>query len=204
MASLTYLADAAYSVGDAATAELVYPELAPLSGLNVMIGHGVACYGAADRYLGMLAEVLGETDRAAAHFEAALATNRRMGASTWLAHTDYAYGRLLVSHGEVERGSALLAEAATLAGRCGLVALLSRIDALGAVTPTSLPDGLSEREAEVLREAAGGLSNREIGLALFISEHTAANHMRSILRKTGCANRTEATAYAYRHGLVTP
>ena len=38
--------------------------------------------------------------------------------------------------------------------------------------------------------------------ALSISEHTAANHVRSILRKTGCANRTQATTYAHRHGLV--
>jgi DNA-binding NarL/FixJ family response regulator len=49
---------------------------------------------------------------------------------------------------------------------------------------------------------ARGLSNRKIGTTLFISEHTAANHVRSILRKTACANRTEATAYAYRRGLV--
>jgi DNA-binding CsgD family transcriptional regulator len=46
------------------------------------------------------------------------------------------------------------------------------------------------------------MSNREIGAALFISEHTAANHIRSILRKTNCANRTEAASYAHRHGLV--
>ena len=45
---------------------------------------------------------------------------------------------------------------------------------------------------------ARGLSNRQIGLELFISEHTAANHVRSILRKTGCANRTEAASYASR------
>ena len=49
---------------------------------------------------------------------------------------------------------------------------------------------------------ARGLSNREIGPALKISEHTAANHIRSILRKTDCANRTEAATYAHRHGLV--
>jgi DNA-binding NarL/FixJ family response regulator len=55
---------------------------------------------------------------------------------------------------------------------------------------------------EVLRLAARGLSNREIGSSLFISEHTAANHIRSILRKTACANRAEATAYAYERGLA--
>jgi DNA-binding CsgD family transcriptional regulator len=65
-----------------------------------------------------------------------------------------------------------------------------------------LPDGLSARELEVLRLVARGLSNREIGASLFISEHTAANHVRSILRKTDSSNRTEATAYAYRRGLV--
>ena len=66
----------------------------------------------------------------------------------------------------------------------------------------ALPDELSGREAQVLGLAAQGLSNREIGSRLFISEHTAANHIRSILRKTGCANRTEAASYAHRHDLV--
>ena len=44
--------------------------------------------------------------------------------------------------------------------------------------------------------------NREIGRLLHISEHTAANHVRSILRKTRSANRTEAAGYAMRRGLV--
>ena len=82
-------------------------------------------------------------------------------------------------------------------------ALLGRIRALGragARAPT-LPDGLSPREVQILALVARGLSNREIGATLFISEHTAANHIRSILRKTGCANRTEAASYAHRHGL---
>ena len=51
-------------------------------------------------------------------------------------------------------------------------------------------------------ELSRGRSNREIGQALHISEHTAANHIRSILRKTSCANRTEAAGYALRRGLV--
>jgi len=63
-------------------------------------------------------------------------------------------------------------------------------------------DGLSERELEVLRLIAEGCSNREIGDRLFISQHTAANHVRSILQKTGCANRAEAAAYAVHHRVV--
>ncbi len=64
LASLTYLADAAGAVAHEEVAALVYPMLAPLAGTNVMIGHGVACYGAADRYLGMLAATLRDTDGA--------------------------------------------------------------------------------------------------------------------------------------------
>ena len=65
-----------------------------------------------------------------------------------------------------------------------------------------LPDGLTPREVEILRRVAQGMSNRDIGRSLHISEHTAANHIRSILRKTGCANRTEAASYAHTRGLT--
>jgi DNA-binding CsgD family transcriptional regulator len=207
VASLTYLTDACAAVGDAELAALVYPELAPLAGGVVEIGHGVACYGAADRYLGLLAATLGDPDRAVEHFEQALAFNRAMGASTWVAHTLYAYGRTLRARGrdrDDERASALLTEAATLAERIGMPMLLARARALGgrldrARTP---PDDLSSREVDILRLVALGRSNREIGLELSISGHTVANHVRAILRKTGAANRTEAAGYAYRHSLV--
>jgi DNA-binding CsgD family transcriptional regulator len=203
LTSLTYLTDACTALGDETTAALVYPELEPLAGANVMIGHLVSCYGAADRYLGMLAATLGETERAAAHFEHALELNRRMGAATWLAHTAYEYGRFLRSR-DRDRAGALLGEAASLAERIGMPTLLARIQALGTATPgASLPDGLSPREAQILALVARGLSNREIGRELTISEHTAANHVRSILRKTGCANRTEAASYAHRHRLAS-
>jgi DNA-binding NarL/FixJ family response regulator len=160
-------------------------------------------YGAADRYLGMLAATLGETELAERHFEAALVLNRAMGADTWLAHTAYEYGRMLLAL-DRDRAGALLGEAASLAEAIGMPALLGRIRGLGAapVTPSRLPDDLSAREAQILRLVARGLSNREIGEELVISEHTAANHIRSILRKTGCANRTEAATYAHRHGLA--
>ena len=66
------------------------------------------------------------------------------------------------------------------------------------------PDDLTAREIQILVLVSRGMSNREIGAQLFISEHTAANHVRSILRKTRSANRTEAAAYAHRRGLVRP
>jgi len=205
LATLTYLTDACAALGDEATAAIVYPELEPLAGTNVMIGHLVACYGAADRYLGMLAATLREPGRAAEHFERAMEQNRRMGASTWVAHTAYEYGRFLLGQGRGarEHAAALLGEAAGLAERIGMEGLLGKIRLLGVPAPDSgLPAGLSPREAQILTLVARGLSNREIGEALTISEHTAANHIRSILRKTDCANRTEAASYAHRHGLA--
>jgi predicted ATPase/DNA-binding CsgD family transcriptional regulator len=207
IASLTYLTDASAAVGDQEMASIVYPELEAHAGTNVMVGHGVACYGSADRYLGMLSATLGEWEAAERHFEAAADANVRMGAWTWLAHTDYEHGRMLVARGRAEDrrlAAPILSRAAALGERIGMPALVGRVRALGSTsleTPR-LPDGISPREAQILRLVARGLSNREIGAELTISEHTAANHIRSILRKTGCANRTEAASYAHRQGLA--
>ena len=202
--SLTYLTDACSAIGNRETAALVYPELAAYEGRNVVVGYSVAYYGAADRYLGMLAATLGELTRAERHFAAAHALNRQMGAKTWLAHGCFEHGRMLLASGEAARAAPMLAEAVALAEDVGMSALLGRIRTLALPpVPARRPQhGLSEREAAVLRLVARGRSNREIGAALHISEHTVANHVRSILRKTGTANRTDATAYAHQHGLV--
>ena len=64
----------------------------------------------------------------------------------------------------------------------------------------SYPDGLTEREVEVLRLIAKGRSNRGIAEELFITENTVANHVKNVLSKTGSANRTEAAAYANDSG----
>jgi DNA-binding CsgD family transcriptional regulator/tetratricopeptide (TPR) repeat protein len=205
-AALVYLADACAALDDETMAATVYQELEPLAGANVMIGHLVACYGAADRYLGMLAATLKEPVRAEEHFERAMDLNRRMGASTWLAHTAYEYGRFLLGRGAAsrERGEALLGEATALAEQIGMEGLLGKIRGLGVSAPAvELPGSLSPREVQILALVAEGLSNREIGGRLSISEHTAANHIRNILRKTESANRTEAASYAHRHGLAS-
>ncbi len=205
LASLTYLTDACSALGDEETAALIYPELEPLAGTHVMIGHLVSCYGAADRYLGMLAATLGEWARAERHFEHATALNRRTGMLTWLSHTLHQHARARIARGDAAGAVPLLSEAAAIAEANGQRALLARIRSIGpepAVAPEALPDGLSSREVEILRLVARGLSNREVGAALMISEHTAANHVRSILRKTGCANRTQAATYAHRQGLA--
>ena len=67
--------------------------------------------------------------------------------------------------------------------------------------PPALPDGLTNREAEVLRLVASGRSNKDIATALSLSERTVARHLSNIFIKTGVTSRSAATAYAFEHGL---
>jgi DNA-binding NarL/FixJ family response regulator len=67
--------------------------------------------------------------------------------------------------------------------------------------PTTLPDGLTGREAEVLTLIAAGLSNGEIADRLFVAETTVKTHVNRIFAKTSSRDRAQATVYARRHGL---
>lgn len=67
---------------------------------------------------------------------------------------------------------------------------------------TSAAGGLSTRENEVLMLVAAGKTNRAIASELFVSEKTVARHVSNIFTKLNFSSRSEATAYAYRHGLV--
>jgi LuxR family maltose regulon positive regulatory protein len=78
------------------------------------------------------------------------------------------------------------------------------LSAFGTGKRPALPlvEPLSEREVEVLRLVAAGMSNREIGEKLFISTGTAKTHVHNVCGKLGVRNRTEAATRAKELGLV--
>jgi DNA-binding NarL/FixJ family response regulator len=65
-----------------------------------------------------------------------------------------------------------------------------------------LPDPLSLRELEVLRLIAQGMTNREIGAELHLSENTVKGYVKDILSKLDARNRTEAVLFATEHNLI--
>ena len=87
------------------------------------------------------------------------------------------------------------------AAQAALLSAASSPPAAGPAPQGERPDGLTEREAEVLGLIAGGLNNHEIAAALFVSEATVKTHINRIFAKTGSRDRAAAAAYARRCGL---
>jgi DNA-binding NarL/FixJ family response regulator len=202
---LVFCAETCCALADGDRAESLYRLLLPYA--QQTVNHPTAvCFGAAALYLAMLAGAANIPDVAREHFDQALALNRTMRAWPALARTLYRYGAFLMTRPtdpERRLGLQRLREAEQLARRLGMARLVVDIEASlrardGGVT---FPDGLTAREVEVLHLLAIGRTNKDVSLVLAISLNTVATHVRNILNKTQCANRTEAATYAIRHGL---
>jgi DNA-binding CsgD family transcriptional regulator len=203
-AALSFLADATVKLDDRRCADVLLPEAEFFAGLNLMSSDFLAAFGSAHRTLAGLTAVLGRPG-VEDHFAAALEMDTRMGSILHVATTRAEWAAWLRrSHASSARVDEQAEHARDLAERHGLVRVRRLLGEDGPQTPGPAPgpDGLTTRELEVLRLIGRGRSNREIATDLFISEHTAANHVRSILMKTQSANRTAAARYAMRHGLL--
>lgn len=206
---LLFTAEACVALDDAPGAALLRERLQPHAGSALVVDAGGGpCAGSADRLRGMLATVCGDFGQAQHCFDAALAFETACGWRTWQAHTRFCLAWMWqqrATQGDADAARQLAGRVRTEATALGLEALAARcqtlLTRLDATRPRH-PGGLTDREVEVLRLIAIGRNNREVAQVLSISPNTVANHMRSILEKTYCANRTEAAAFAAREGLL--
>jgi DNA-binding NarL/FixJ family response regulator len=83
----------------------------------------------------------------------------------------------------------------------GRAAAAEPADQAPARWPDGLPDGLTQREGEILGLITQGLTNGEIAGRLFLSGHTVKTHINRIFAKTGSRDRVAAIGYARSHGL---
>ncbi len=200
---MVFCVEACHRLGDAERAASLYELLLPYAD-QAANQPAAVCYGAVATYLGMLAQTMGSEELARTHLRAGVEKSRAMGAWPALARAEAKLAQLLLaSDVEAERveGRHLIGEAEQLATRFEMAGLVAEISALLNDDASLLPDGITAREAEVLKLLAIGRSNKDISKVLDISLSTVATHVRSILTKAGCANRTEAAAYAIRQNL---
>jgi DNA-binding CsgD family transcriptional regulator/tetratricopeptide (TPR) repeat protein len=160
---------------------------------------------------------IGRDKEAIEAFEAGLDYCRKVGDQPGIVWLNTDYIELLLDRnqsGDLQQANSLRDEAVAIATDLGMPPHLKmlekhseRIESLDtpvdvSAEPGSLPDGLTEREAEVLRLVAAGHTNQKIADELFLSRYTIVRHVANIFAKTGAANRTEAATYANQNNLV--
>ncbi|NED96141.1 AAA family ATPase [Phytoactinopolyspora alkaliphila] len=116
---------------------------------------------------------------------------------------------VFASTGRRDDAAVQLAEALSVAERLGAKPLAEAVRSLGRRARIALPGAatssvqvLTPREKSVLALVARGLTNRQAGEELFISEKTVSVHLSRVMAKLGAASRTEAVAVAYQRGLI--
>jgi ATP/maltotriose-dependent transcriptional regulator MalT len=187
----------AVAAGDLAAAEAAVEELETLRLTFDALGLEASALVARGRLL--LAQ--GDAAGARASLQRALEQWRALDVPYETATTGALLGQ---AHRECEDEVAAVAEfdaASALFDQIG-----ARLDAALAAAdpspPPPRPSGLTEREVEVLRLVAAGLTNNDIAATLFLSSKTVSRHLSNVFTKIGVNSRAAATAFAFEHGLV--
>lgn len=157
-----------------------------------------------------MATLLGRTAEAATCFDRARAVLDATGQAPLRAITDFdqATALLRATTPDAGRAETLLTAALAAFRQLGMTPwerqageALSRIR--GAGRPSrARPAGLTDREVDVLRLVARGYSDRQISEELYVSPRTVNAHIRNMLGKTLCSNRTELSVWAVEHDLA--
>ncbi|TNC24136.1 hypothetical protein FG385_18935 [Amycolatopsis alkalitolerans] len=198
-AGLIELADA---FGDRPMLDSAYRSLAPYADLFCCGGAGViATTGSAHAPLGVAAAALGRLDEGVRHLRRAIEADDDAGAPPFAALARYDLARTLARRrrpGDRDEAAALTAQAVATARELGMAPLLDRAGKLAQALRGEAPGPLTRREREIAALVAQGLTNRQIGAAVHISERTAENHVQHILTKLGFTTRAQIATWVAR------
>jgi DNA-binding CsgD family transcriptional regulator len=196
-AVLIQLVDLVERFEDTATAEIAYGQLLPFRPYPGALGTATAFFtGSVSRHLGQFAAVAGKPEVAIELLREALQRNQAIGAPPDTALASLSLARALRGRGDLVAAAGLAQDALTIATRLdmpGPVAAAGRL-AADIARDRDEADPLTSREREIAALVAKALTNRQIAAKLVLSERTVESHVRSILAKTQCANRTEFVA----------
>jgi DNA-binding CsgD family transcriptional regulator len=185
-----YAALACVGIGEHDDLAVLLERLEPFRG-EFAVGNGVAFMGPVELTLGRGAAGLGRLDQAIADLTTAIRQADRAGAPGFVVEAQYHLAKALQArNGPGDRDQA----------RCHSEAADRQARALGMTvyTMTTTRTPLSSREAEVASLVAEGLTNRQIGERLVISERTAQNHVQHILTKLGFTTRSQIATWRTR------
>jgi len=191
----------AWSLDRADAAPAIYAALEPFADDLAVSSSGQAVSGGSvSRYLGQMATLMGDWDRAEVDFARAMRRNLETGARGEVAETRYDWATALLRHGlarDRERASAMLEAANRGATELGMEPLRRRaVDALATLKAGRSP--LTDRELEVAALVAEGLTNKEVATRLQLSVRTAENHVLNVMNKLGLDNRAQVAAWFTR------
>jgi len=204
-AIVAIMGELAAAFGESETAAACFRRLQPYAGVYQASSNGYR--GAFARPLAVMAEALGDLERAERYFIAAAAMERRVGAPAELALAELAHARPLRNRpdqGDYERAERLARSAVRAFARLGMAPALAEAtmllrDLVGIDTVDI--DALTSREREIAGLVADGLTNHAIAERLVISDRTVESHIRNLTTKLGLANRTQVAARMVRADL---
>jgi DNA-binding CsgD family transcriptional regulator len=182
--------------GDVAGARRLAEELAGIAlSFGCTAGEALSAFAS-----GEVALAEGDAARAMAELRQSIKKWSALGMPYDAACSRVLLGRALRTLGDPESADRELATARRTLSELGAVPAVAEVD--GLLGGKRNPDGLTDREVEVLRLAAAGRSNAQIAAELFLSEKTVARHLSNIYTKIGATSRTAAAAYAFEHDLL--
>jgi DNA-binding CsgD family transcriptional regulator len=201
MAAWGHALPAAIGLGRTQDIEFLAERFEPFRGQHVANGAGNGTYmGPVELQLGLAAAALGHLDTAARDLRTAASVCDANGARGYAVQARVELAAALARRqapGDLDEAAAALDAAAGEAGQLGMVPFTTRIGQLRARLPAAAAASspLSPRELEVARLVARGLTNKQIGEALYVSERTAENHVQHILVKLGFSNRSQIAVW---------